>query len=404
MASHRTVQSLTSLNCAQTRERFNRWTSKGRWRTLHSWEAAPGKPAGTKGMMSKTLAWVFALTALTVGGVCLFQAKQLRARGAEVGRLRHELAAQTRYLEAAKAAEKRLKRHRSLLSQQLDAANQELDAARERAAQVAATPAIPEATPVLPTNPPDKELGKFGGAMAKLLANPEIKKMIAQQQRVLLDPLYGPLFKELGLSPEQIQQFKELLLAQQMKGVEQAGALLGAVTTEQDRAERAQMLADLDRQNEEAIKAFLGEEGYPQYQHYRETLGDRMQLNQFHLQLAGGEHPLDSEQQAQLLHIMNEERQAVAADFAQLGWVGGQPANPQDLFAADKFNQVMDLQQNLGQRVYDRARSVLQPEQLDAFGAFQTNQLSLQRIGIQLLQSQSRDDASSTVPSPPPGP
>jgi hypothetical protein len=321
-----------------------------------------------------------------------------------VGRLRHELAAQTRYLEAAKAAEKRLKRHRSLLSQQLDAANQELDAARERAAQVAATRAIPEATPVIPTNPPTKELGKFGGAMAKLLANPEIKKMIAQQQRALLDPLYGPLFKELGLSPEQIQQFKELLLAQQMKGVEQAGALLGDITTEQDRAERAQMLADLDRQNEEAIKAFLGEEGYPQYQHYRETLGDRMQLNQFHLQLAGGEHPLDSEQQAQLLHIMNEERQALAADFAQLGWVGGQPANPQDLFAADKLNQVMDLQQNLGQRVYDRARSVLQPEQLDAFGAFQTNQLSLQRIGIQLLQSQSRNGAPSTVPSPPPGP
>lgn len=129
-----------------------------------------------------------------------------------------------------------------------------------------------------------------------------------------------------------------------------------------------------------------------------------MQLNQFHLQLAGGEHPLDSEQQAQLLHIMNEERQALAADFAQLGWVGGQPANPQDLFAADKLNQVMDLQQNLGQRVYDRARSVLQPEQLDAFGAFQTNQLSLQRIGIQLLQSQSRNGAPSTVPSPPPGP
>jgi len=50
------------------------------------------------------------------------------------------------------------------------------------------------------------------------------------------------------------------------------------------------------------------------------------------------------------------------------------------------MTQIMDLQQNLGQRVFERARSVLQPEQLDAFGTFHTNQLAMQRLGIKMFQ------------------
>ena len=125
-----------------------------------------------------------------------------------------------------------------------------------------------------------------------------------------------------------------------------------------------------------------------------------MQLNQFIY--VGRGAPLDSEQQAQLLHIMNEERQALAR-ISPNSAGSAATGNPQDLFAADKLNQVMDLQQNLGQRVYDRARSVLQPEQLDAFGAFKTNQLSLQRIGIQLLQKLVRMAPVHGF-FPPPGP
>ena len=146
-------------------------------------------------------------------------------------------------LEAAKAAEKRLE-PLSLLNQQLDAANQKRCRPGTRRPS-GLRPGNPGGNTVIPTNPPTKELGKFGGAMAKLLANPEIKKMIAQQQRALLDPLYGPLFKSWAF-PEQIQQFKELLLAQQMKA-SNAAALLADITT--GTGGTAQMLADLDRQN-----------------------------------------------------------------------------------------------------------------------------------------------------------
>lgn len=354
--------------------------------------------------MTKTLTWVFALAALGAGGVCLFQAKQLRARQAEVARLQDDLAAQTRHLEAAKAAEERLKRHRSSLSEQLDAASMELEVARERAAQAASTAATTAAPPVTPTNKTDKSPGGLGGVMAKMLENPEMKKMIAQQQRAMMDTMYGPLFKELGLSKEQTERFKELLLAQQMKGVEQAGALFGGNAEGKDKSEVAKTLGDLSKQSDEEIKAFLGEDGYAKYKDYKETIGERMQLNQFNQQLASGDHPLSSDQQAQLLRIMNEERKALAGDFANLGWAGGQPANPQDVFAEDKLNQVLDLQQSLGQRVYERARFVLQPEQLNAFGSFQTNQLSMQRFGIKMFQNMQGGDKPAVGMTPPASP
>lgn len=52
-------------------------------------------------------------------------------------------------------------------------------------------------------------------------------------------------------------------------------------------------------------------------------------------------------------------------------------SNPQDPPSEERMNQIMDLQQNLGQRVFERGRSVLQPNQLSAFGTFESNQLSM---------------------------
>lgn len=356
--------------------------------------------------MKNTLTLVFALTALAVSAVCLYQAKQLRTRHAEVAQLQEALAVQTRQLEAARTAEERLKRHRSSLSEQLDVTSIELEAERERAAR-AASNAIATAKASFPaTNKPGKGMEGFGGTLAKMLENPEMKKMIAQQQRAMMDTMYGPLFKELGLSKEQTGQFKELLLAQQMKGVEQAGALFGDKSEGKDKAEMTKALTETTKQSEDEIKAFLGEDSYAKYKDYKETLGERMQLTQLNQQLAGGDHPLSGDQQNQLLSIMKEERKALATDFANLGWAGGQPANPQDIFAEDKLNQVLDLQQSLGQRVYERARFVLQPEQLNAFGSFQTNQLAMQRLGIKMFQGMqggdkaSTGDAAAPVPAP----
>ena len=66
----------------------------------------------------------------------------------------------------------------------------------------------------------------FGDMLAKMMADPAMKKMMRQQQAAAMDMMYGPLFKEINLSPDDKEKFKELLLDRQMKAVETGGAFM----------------------------------------------------------------------------------------------------------------------------------------------------------------------------------
>jgi hypothetical protein len=46
----------------------------------------------------------------------------------------------------------------------------------------------------------------------------------------------------------------------------------------------------------------------------------------------------------------------------------------------------MESQETINQRVYDRARNLLTPAQLDSFGTFQTNQLQMMRMGMSMAK------------------
>jgi len=353
--------------------------------------------------MRNVVTWFFALAAVIVSAVCAYQASQLRAKKAEVAEWRREAETQDAALDQARAAHARLQQQQLDLAAKLEAVTTALDSS---ARQSPTTPSTPSATAAGPQKP---EAGRepmkgVGGAIAKMLENPEMKKMIAQQQRAMLDMMYGPLFKELGLTKEETDHFKELLLAQQMKGVEQAGTLFGSKTDGRSQAERAQDLAEFTRQSQEEIKAFLGEERFNYYKDYSETVGERMQLNQLTQQLADSPNAITPDQQAQLVAIIREERESLSPDFATLGWSGNTPGDSAMIPSEEKMTQVMDLQQTLNARVYERARGVLQQEQLNAFGDFQTNQLSMQRLGVKMLRGMMGDAAQSADTPTPPNP
>jgi hypothetical protein len=353
--------------------------------------------------MKNTAMMVLAVVALAVSGVCLYQARQLQTRKAAIADLQRQLQSQAEQLDKVKTSQERLKQQRLDIADRLEATSSALDSAQEAAARAASNAAAATAS-AKKAAASGKGGENFGPTIAKMLENPEMKKMIAQQQRAMMDMMYGPLFKELGLSPAETDRFKEMLLAVQMKGVEQAGSLFSGKADAKEKAELTKALTDATKQSEDEIKSFLGDARYAQYKDYKETLGERMQLNQLTQQLAGGQNALNAGQEAQMINIMKEERKAMATDFASLGWAGSQPSNPTDALSEEKMNQIMDLQQNLGQRVYERARSVLQPEQLSAFGTFQSNQLSMQRLGIKMFQGMMSGDKQTSDGATPPSP
>jgi len=131
------------------------------------------------------------------------------------------------------------------------------------------------------------------------------------------------------------------------------------------------------------VKAFLGDARYAQYKDYNETMSERMTLNQFSEQMAGGRNPLNADQTIQLLEIMKQERKGMAPVFSETTVDGpAAVANFQAMMSEDKMNELFKQQEEMNQRVLERAKTVLTPEQLDALAAHQSSQLQMQRMGM----------------------
>src|SRR5258708_10865361 len=115
----------------------------------------------------------------------------------------------------------------------------------------------------------------------------------------------------MGLTAEEGAKFKELLADSQMKGVENAGSLFAGGLTNRDETLNAVTAQQKDQ--EDQVKELLGDTRYAQYKDYQQTLGERMQLDQFRQETAGGANALTDQQAEQLLGFMKEEKQKLAA-------------------------------------------------------------------------------------------
>lgn len=233
------------------------------------------------------------------------------------------------------------------------------------------------------------EQGRGGAGMGSFLANmmkdPEMRKAMEQQQRMGLDMVYGALFKELQLTPEQEKEFKDALLAMQMTNMVQAGTLFDAANT--NRTELAQSLAEDRKKAEERLKEIVGEEKYQRFQDYSQTLGERMMLEQFARQAQ-----VTPEQNEQLLAIIAEEKKNMQIN---MGAQGLDPNRdwPKLIESGEATEHLLAQQEQVNERVLARANEILSPEQVEKFRPFMTNQMAMQRAGLkmarQMFQGQS---------------
>jgi hypothetical protein len=133
---------------------------------------------------------------------------------------------------------------------------------------------------------------------------------------MMMDSLYGPLVKQLGLSPEAADKFKDMMADNALKASDKVGSLFGGQSSANPSDLAASAAAD-QKSAEDEMKAFLGDAGFAQYQDYQQTVADRMQLAAFKQQTAGTDSPLTDQQTDQLLAFMKEEKQNLAANTGQ---------------------------------------------------------------------------------------
>jgi hypothetical protein len=358
--------------------------------------------------MKNILILLLTVSTLVFAALSLAQREKLARHKNELVSVREEL--KTQEITQLQASQKLLEQQ-----QQRESFEQASDLAAmlKRRQVTEAKVAVTEAkvAPATATDPglpseeqtPPKNKNGFGDFFSKLMEDPDTKKMIREQQRMVLEQLYVPLIKQLGLTPDEAEQFKDLLADNMLKGAEKATSLLGSGSST-NQAELLSTLSESQKNFDDQMKAFLGESRYAQYQDYQKTVGERSQLSQFRQQ-ATGENAITDQQTEHLLVLMKEEKQNVSAatGFPPSGTTP-EAGNLQAMLSGEGTEKLLQNQESVNQRVYDRAKDVLAENQLASFGKFQTNQLQLMRMGMNMARKFMTQENNAPALLPPPRP
>jgi ABC-type transporter Mla subunit MlaD len=185
-----------------------------------------------------------------------------------------------------------------------------------------------------------------------------------------------------------------------MKAADKASSVFGGLAST-NRTESLNTLTAEQKNFDDQVKAFLGDARYAQYQDYQQTVGERMLLNQFKQQV-GSDFNLSDPQTEALLSFMKEEKKNVAASTGlPLADANQDTAKLQAMMSDGKLDELLQAQETIGQRVYDRARTILSPEQLATLGRFQTNQMQMMRLGMGMAKKMFAPDKPAAGAAPP---
>lgn len=197
----------------------------------------------------------------------------------------------------------------------------------------------PEAPDGPDGGPPGDRRGGNRNAMANnfmaMMDKPEVQRLMAIQQRAGLDAHYAALFKNLNLTPAQLEQFKNLLVEKQVALTDAlAAARAQGINPRTDPEDFQKLITSAQADADSNIKAALGDAGYAQYQQYQQTLPQRNVVTQLSQSLSYTNTPLTNAQSEQMVSILaantpasgnsaaNNIRTTVATGFG-VGFNGG---------------------------------------------------------------------------------
>jgi len=187
------------------------------------------------------------------------------------------------------------------------------------------------------------------GGLAKMMSDPAMKEYMRKAMKDKMNSLYADFIKETKLTPEQSDQFLQLLCDEGTRHLDQLTATAQGTTTQPDtrsRQEIANQMHDL-----------LGDAGSARFKAYSEEMPARATLSLLNAQLGAGS--LSEEQSANLIRIIKTE----PSELTQ-GIVGG----PDKAFLGSQVDIDNFLQQvsESNQRVLQQAGSFLTADQLTA--------------------------------------
>jgi RNA polymerase sigma factor (sigma-70 family) len=211
--------------------------------------------------------------------------------------------------------------------------------------------------------------GTKGNAFAEMFKDPDMLEAMRPQQLMTAKMMYGPLVKQLNLSPEQADKFYGIIVD---NGIKSMKAM-----------QSGNVSPDAGKSMETDLQSLLGDAGFAQYTDYvKNDLAGQSALMAIKNDFV--DNPLSDTQQQQLLQAMKTARQSVTAsnpmDLSQ--------ANPSDKTAMmdQAMQQQMQQQEQINQNVLQQAAAFLSPDQLQTLATSQSNMITMTKAMGPMMQ------------------
>lgn len=300
--------------------------------------------------------------------------------------------------------------------------------AKDLAAQLAAARTRGEGAPdenADPANPANNNRGNRGPGgpggrgvdIMAALQKPEIQRLLATQQKAQLDARYASLFKNLNLTPAQLEKFKNLLVERQTSMMDvMTAAREQGINPRTDPKGFQQLITGTQGEIDASIKAAIGDNAFSQYKNFDQTAPQRGTTDQLSQRLSYSATPLTADQSASMLKILSQTAPARTASTggaiaitsnvtvgAEAGTAGGGRGGPGlNVFAgfggggggggAGASAPISDATINM-------AQGVLSGPQLDALKQLQAEQQAQQKIGEAFRQTWGGNNGNPGAPA-----
>ena len=216
--------------------------------------------------------------------------------------------------------------------------------------------------------------------LSGITANPEMSKVIRDQQKMGLSAIYKTFGKNANLPAEKQEAFNDLLADEVMIGIDHITAGLRDGKTPQ---EMDQIFTQHEAATDAKVKALVGDEAFTQYQEYNRNLVSSITAEQFKAMSLKGEKEAKDAKTKQLYELLEQEKQRTLA-------AAGLPADYQLVptlnfrnFASDDFSERnLKLLDSVYEQVQNQAHGFLSPEEVEKFGEFRKMAVNNNRLAL----------------------
>jgi len=169
----------------------------------------------------------------------------------------------------------------------------------------AALTAQPEPARVA-TPAPAKSANAFS-ALLDLLGNPAMQKQTLMSAKVRLDGQYSVFSKSLNLPPEQVEQFKNLIIEKQMVGFDSmVVARQNGIEPGSDPQAFFRVVGESQQAVDAQIATLLGAEGFGRFLQYQETIPARNTSSLLEQALSYTAAPLTHDQTNRVVQVLTQ--------------------------------------------------------------------------------------------------